>query len=616
MTNNQTKTIFIQGISMLKQTLSFVASATLVASLGANTLQLEPIVVSASKTEQSLKGVTANVDVITAEELEERHITSVLDALRIFTSIPIAQSGGMGQQSSFYQRGFKTENTVVMIDGIRYNDPTTIGGAAQLEHLMVNDIERIEIINGPQSGVWGANAVAGVINIITKKASKNLSIEGNIEYGSYATTKVGANVSQKIGSLSYYLGVNQIKTDGISAITPYGKNSRDYETDSYKNQTVNTKLAYDITPSDVLTTQFTFINAKTQYDGDSGFPFYTPLPNSTGYEIHQMNRLGNVGYRHNFDHGDYLDATYSVTTFNKEDPLGWTTQFKGSNKELNLLGKVHYNENGFVVIGANNLNSRDIINAKELDSKGIFLTNTNQLDKLVLTESIRRDQYSVFNDKTTGKIGAKYFVMPDFSLSSNYGTAYRTPSLYELYDSWSGNPNLTPETTKGYDVTAQYKALTLTYFNNKIDNLIDYDFGSFSYANVPGQTTFEGYELGYKQNVLESFSLNLDYTKLFAKDKNGNYYAKRPHDSAKATIDYFGINKLLLNVAAQYVGTRYEGNNQTGRYTLVSALANYEFTRFVSIYLKGDNLTDKLYQEVFGYGTYGRTISVGLNAKF
>ncbi|MGZ8548842.1 MAG: TonB-dependent receptor, partial [Sulfuricurvum sp.] len=401
-----------------KTTFSLVACATLVASLAADTLTIDPIVVSATKTEQSLKETTANIDVITSEELEEKHITSVIDALRTFTSISIAQSGGLGQQTSFYQRGFKTENTVVMIDGIRYNDPTTIGGIAQLEHLMVNNIERIEIINGAQSGIWGANAAAGIINIITKKATQKLSLGGNLEYGSYATTKIAADISQKMGALSYYVGVNQLKSNGFSAQTPKGQNPEDYEADGYKNQTVNAKLGYDLTSSDTLFGQFTFIDAKVQYDAYS-------QPNSTANEIHQIDRLGNIGYTHKLNAVDVITATYAVTAFDKKDPLGYTKEFKGTNKEVNLQGSYHYTDNSFVVAGANTLDSKDTLSSKELDSKGIFLTNTNRIENLILTESIRHDAYDEFNDKTTGKIGAKYFFAEDITLSANYGTAYR-----------------------------------------------------------------------------------------------------------------------------------------------------------------------------------------------
>jgi vitamin B12 transporter len=603
---------------MFKHTLSLVASATLVASVWADTLSLDSIVVSATKTEQSLKNTTANTQIITAEELEEKHITSVIDALRIFTSISIAQSGGLGQQTSFYQHGFKTENTVVMIDGIRYNDPTTIGGLAQLEHLMVNNIERIEIINGAQSGVWGANAVAGVINIITKKTTEKLSLGGNLEYGSYATAKIAADVSQKVGALSYFVGVNQIKSDGFSAQTPKGQNPEYYEADGYTNQTVNAKLGYDLSESDTLYGQFTFIDAKVQYDGNSGSPSYIPLPNSTANEIHQINRLGNIGYTHKLNAVDAITATYAVTSFDKKDPLGSTTAYKGTNKEINLQGSYHYTSNSFVVAGINTLDSKDTIRTKELGSKGIFLTNTNRLEHLILTESIRHDVYSSFNNKTTGKIGAKYFFAEDMTLSSNYGTAYRVPSLFELYapaSLWGpvGNVNLTPETTKGYDITAQYKGLTATYFNNKIDNLIDYTSG---YNNVPGTSTFKGYELKYQQSMSEILTLNLAYNKLFAKDRYGAYYAKRPHDTASATVDYAGINKLLLSTTASYIGTRHEGTVQTGRYTLISAVANYDLTDTLTLYVKGENLTDKLYQEVNGYGTAGRSVYAGLNARF
>lgn len=594
---------------MFKHTLSLVACATLVASLGAQTLTVDPIVVSATKTEQSLKNTTADAHVITAEELEEKHITSVLDALRSISSIPVTQNGGLGQTSSFFQRGFSSTNTVVMIDGIRYNDPTTTNGQAQLEHLMVNDIERIEIINGAQSGVWGANAVAGVINIITKKPTEEIHVGGNLEYGSYATTKIGTNVAQKLGSFSYYIGANQLKTNGFSALTPRGKNPEDYEADGYTNQTFNAKLGYDITPSDALRGQFTFIDAKIQYDAWG-------QPNSSANEIHQINRLGNIGYRHSFNTDDFIDATYAVSTFDKKDPLGWTTAFKGNNKEFTVQGTVHYGKNSFVMIGGNTLTSKDTISAKELDSKGVFATNTNRFENLLLTESIRHDAYDTFNDKTTGKIGAKYFFADDISLSGNYGTAYRVPSLYELYDSWSGNTTLQPETTKSFDVTAQYKQLSATYYTNKVENLIEYTTG---YNNVNGTATFKGYEVRYNNTFTDILTLDLSYNKLFAKNKDGKYLNRRPSDSTKASVMVYPTKKVALGTTANYVGTRHDDlaqTTQTGRYILWSAVANYDVTSTVTLYLKGENLTNRLYQEVDGYATAGRSVYAGLNARF
>ncbi|MFH0709874.1 MAG: TonB-dependent receptor [Pseudomonadota bacterium] len=602
---------------MFKHTLSIVASATLVASLGADTLSLEPIVISASKTEQSLKDTTANIDVITSDELEERHITSVIDALKTLSNIPIAQNGGIGSQSSFFLRGFSSENAVVLVDGIRYNDPTTPKGQAQLEQLMVNDIERIEIIKGAQSGVWGANAVAGVINIITKKATEKLRIGATAEYGSYATTKLGANISQKINALSYYFGANQIKTNGFSSITPKGENPEDYEADGYKNETVNAKLSYDVTPSNTLNAQFNFINASSQYDAYA-------QPNSEANEIHQINRLGSIGYIHRLNSEDSIQATYSISDFDKKDPLGYTKAFTGTHKEGTLQGSYHYAPNSFLVIGGNVLHSKDTVSAKELDSKGFFLTNTNRLDNLILTASIRHDTYDMFRDKTTGKIGVKYNFTDEVSFSTNYGTAYRVPSLYEIINIHPDITALNAETTKSFDATMQYKHLSFTYYNNLVDNLIGYVSDPImwwigGYTQVEGKSRFEGYELAYKNTIASNLTLDLGYNRLWAKNQYNQEIQRRAKDTVRSALDYYGINKVHLGLNAHYIGTRYDDlakTKQTGRYSLWGAVVNYDATESLSFYLKGDNLSDKLYQEVDGYGTAGRSFYVGANAKF
>lgn len=597
---------------MYKITLSLVASATLVASLEAQNLSLDPIVVSASKTEQSLKNVTADIDVITAEELEEKHITSVIDALKTLSNIPIAQNGGIGNLSSFFLHGFSAENTVVLIDGIRYNDPTTTKGQSQLEHLMVNNIERIEILKGSQSGVWGANAVAGVINIITKKPTEKLSIGAMAEYGSYATTKMGANIAQKFNALSYYFGVNQIQSNGFSSSTPKGKHPYEYESDSYINDTVNAKLSYAVTSSDTLNAQFHFIDAKSQYDAYN-------QPNSEANEIHQINRLGSLGYEHRLNHEDSILATYSISNFDKKDPLGYTKAFMGTHKETTLQGSYHYTSNGFFVLGGNALHSKDTISAKELDSKGIFITNTNRFENLILTESLRHDTYDTFEDKTTGKIGAKYSFTNDLALSTNYGTAYRTPSLFELYAGYYGNVNLQPETTKSFDITGVYKHFSATYYNNLIDNLIGSNPSTYVYEQVSGKSRLKGFEFAYKNTVANDFVLDLGYNRLWAKNQNNQELQRRAKDTLRTALDYYGFHQWHLGINTHYIGTRYDDlaqTKQTGRYTLWGAVANYDATENFSFYIKGDNLTNKLYQEVDGYGTAGRSLYVGVNAKF
>ncbi len=149
---------------MAKHTFSLAASAVLVASLGAQEITLDPIVVSASKTEQSLRNITANVDILSSDELEEQHVTTVAEALEALGGITLTQSGGVGTLQSLFMRGMDTNRILVLIDGVRYQDPSNTSGAS-FAHLLVSNIEQIEVIKGAQSGVWGADASAGVINI-------------------------------------------------------------------------------------------------------------------------------------------------------------------------------------------------------------------------------------------------------------------------------------------------------------------------------------------------------------------------------------------------------------------------------------------------------------------
>lgn len=601
---------------MKKTTISlFAASIIAINSNAADFKDLGTITVtSATNSNQSIKDVTSNVEVITGTELEEKHISTVLDALRT-SGISITQSGAIGQQSSFFMNGFSSGNTLVLIDGVKYNDQLGTEGQAQLEHLMISDIEQIEIIKGAQSGTWGANAVAGVINIITKKATKDLKINANTEYGTYNTKKIGVNISQKIDKLSYYLGANYIKTDGISAKTPIGKNPEDYENDGYINKTINTKLGYAINNNDEVRLNLIDIYAKVKIDRTT--------PNDMLDEVTQKNRLYKIILQHNFDNKNYIETSYSKSNFKKEDPYVppfWgQSVIQGYNEDMSVNTKISYLDNSFILVGLNKQNSEDEINKKEMKSKGIYLTNSNIIDKFIITESLRRDNYDLFEDKTTGKIGAKYSFTNDLSFDINYGTAYKTPSLNQLYTAFYGNVDLKPETTKSTDMSVEFKHIKLTYFDNKVTNIIGFDPISYVNEQVLGTSKLKGYEISYKNEIMQELLFDIKYNHLSAKDKDGKDLARRIHDSFKLGLDYYGVDKFHFGVFANYVGERFDDTaktKQTGKYTLLNTVANYEVNKNLKTYLKVDNLTYKLYQEVDGYGTMGRTITVGLNATF
>jgi len=582
-------------------------------------------VTSATKSEQSIKDVTSNVEVITSVELEEKNINTVSEALRDF-GVTISQSGGLGQIGSFYLNGQDSGSTLVLVDGIKYNNPTTTNGEAHLEHLAISDIQSIEIVNGAQSGIWGANASAGVINIITKNPSKKLKIDTNVEYGSFNTKKISTNISQKIDKISYKLAVNYLDTDGFTAQAVNQKDIDSFEDDGYENTTLNLKLGYEITNNDLINFNFVNIDTTTQYDNDPSWSATDEQKaNNPDYELKQKNKLYKIDYKHYFNSIDYITANYSKSEFEKIDPKGFTTKFDGYNDEVSIDTKFNYIDNSFLLVGINQQNSKDNINHRELESNGVYITNNNKLNNLILTQSLRYDKYEQFKNKTTGKIGVRYNFNQDISILGNYGTAYKTPSLYQLFDTTYGNKNLNPETTKSKDISLVYKELKLTYFDNVVTNLIGYNPTTWVNEQVEGDSRFKGYKISYKKEILEDLLVGFNYKKQSAKDENGIEFIRRVQESLNLSFDYYGIDKSHIGLYAKYIGQRDDSKFNsdftttkvdTGNYTLINLVLNHDISENLNLYTKIDNLTNKYYQEVYGYATSPRAYYAGIKYKF
>ncbi|MBW6488321.1 TonB-dependent receptor [Sulfurimonas sp.] len=594
--------------------LSLLTSTILVAQ----NIELEQITVtSATKIAQSIEDVTSNVNVITSKEIEEKHYTTVTEALNSISGINFTSNGGLGTTSAVYLRGLDSKRTLVLIDGIRYNDITGLNGAP-FGDLMIGDIEQIEIIKGAQSGIWGADATAGVINIITKSAKTGLHGSINAEFGSFNTKKYGLLASYKEDRYYIKAGLQQVDTDGFTAQSPNGDNIDMYEDDGYKNTTSNIKLGFNFDENNKIDMSHTIIYSKTESD-----PFATPNGIEDSITEDSFSQV-NFNHKNSFTE---LDVYAKLSVFNRDYPQGWTKKFDGEIQEYGIKSNTPYNDDDFVVFGLDYKtfeHKNDL--QKKYNNKAVFLTNSNEFtllgSKTVVSESIRFDDYDKFDDKTTGKLGVKHFCKSVEGLitSANIGSSYNVPTIYNLYDPTYGNENLTPENTMSYDLSVGYKEFKVTYFNSTTKDMIDFDLNTWKYFNATGETKIQGFEIEYNTKLGEDVSLTSNYTWLDAKNSDNEVLSRRPKNTINLALDYYGVKNLHIGINGEYIGERYSNDNesgtQTGKYTVVNLVTNYSLNKNISIYAKIENLFDKYYQVLDGYATAPLSAYAGIKAQF
>ena len=620
-----------------KTALSFIAALSLATTSQAKEDLGTITVTGATKTEQSIKDITSNVEVITSAELEEKNYTTVAQALNSLPGINFTSSGGVGSAASIMLRGMDTKRVLVLIDGISFKDPSSTSGTA-FAHLMAKDIERIEVVKGALSSIWGNDATAGVINIITKKAKKGIHSSIQVEKGSFNTNKFHAVVSKKDNNYDMKLSLNRILTDGFTTLAPAYEDEEKYEDDSYRNTTVNFLTNYNLTNNDKIGLNYTNINTLSNYDGyNDPNKIQRSDIKDTLYSIYYNKIIKNHNIKATYNNSDFSrdEKDTTIPTFVKI--------FDGNLKKYEIIDNFQYNNTDKLLFGSSyeiydvsyqrlDNNNKD----KKVNIKSVFATNTNINSDYIFTQSLRLDDFSTSGKKYTGKIGFKYNINQNISFNTNYGTAYNAPNIMELLNPWGavGSDVVTPEKTKGYDLSLKYKTFTATYFNNKVTDMISWFDPDPSnswliqdgyYTNYTGTSTFKGYELSYSEDILEDILININYTRLNTKNSDGEALAKRPKETIKFGVDYYGFDKTHINLNGEYIGERYNKKNlegdQTGKYTIFNSIVNYDIKQDIKLYFKIDNITNKYYATSTDnnnnrYVTSPRAYYIGLKYNF
>lgn len=628
-------------MNLSKPTLLSLAIASCFSSpLCANSTNLDQVIVSATRVEQSKADYTGNITVITSEQLQEKAIQTLPEALDRIGGIATYSNGGLGTSSSVFMRGHDSKRVLLLVDSMRFNDPTGTNGA-QWQNILVNDIERIEILPNGTANLWGTDAAAGVINVITK-AAKN-GIHGNLIYsmGSLGQKQTQGNASYGSALFDARVGYTSLSSDEFSSITPItsgGKqNPLDFEKDGYRNDTLNAKIGLNLTQNQRIELTAFRTDSNSKFDSGTAnntIPYSTLLQDSFGLSYlfnlgdWQTKIYANKGnFNRYYQLSDTSISKYYATneqvgvTSDKKDSLGgWSLGTDATHQRVDNMGSG--NQTG------------------DYDQKGVFINRTLKANMFadylptIVNLGLRNDDNSVFNSYVGKSLGVKQLLPQAFYLAANVNDSRRTPSLYELSGPYT-TAGMQPETLLNHEATLGWKDYSLTYFDSSIDNYIDFDFNTYKYNNLEGNSHLKGWEWKAKQSITPLASeVAIFYSVLDAKNNFGIPLARRPETSGSIDWTYLGLNKTVLAVQTQFVGDRIDSYHSTtgkagpdtGNYWLWHANASYQWNKEVRIFLKGVNLTDERIAQATNsfnasipttyYAYSPRTLLAGVEYKF
>ena len=581
------------------------------------------VVVSAARVQLPVDAVGDDAVVITQEQIKRYGFTSIADVLKFFSGIAISSNGGPGQPTNVFLQGFQSKYVLVMIDGVPVYDPSTPEGNANFHYLDLSNVEKIEVIKGPQSALYGSEAVAGIINIITKEPKKkkfSLSLEG----GKYKTFKENLYGALKLKNGFLSLSFENFKTNGFSA-TNSDSSNYDPDADGYRYKTGWFSFGWNPTDSVRITGNLKAKQGSADYDSS-----WTPGPDKNNFS----NFFANLNLDAALSDSALLKVKFgSNSDYRDYDSI---SKFKGDVRYFSLQPVYYINQSLFVTGGVNY--RQELAQFPDYHSanlRSLFAEVHGGYLGLKGTAAVRRDFHSSFGDKTTYKLSLAYDLgVTDTTLKATYGTGFRAPSLYQLYGI-GGNPDLKAETSEGWTLGLTQRLskslglkgqLSFTYFKHHVWNGIVAD--NFRWINNQKVLT-EGAELGAKLKPLSFLELYGNYTHLRAKEFDGSSWKKLPR-RPKFTYTlgfnaYYG--KLSFSAWALHYSDREDVYYKPpqyivkeiktlGGFTTYNCYASYEVAKGVKLFAKGVNLTDKRYQLAYGYNAMGRALFVGSSFTF
>lgn len=580
------------------------------------------IVITAGRKQQAVSDALASTSVITREALETSQAETLGEVLSQLPGISIGNTGGVGKQTSVYLRGTNSDHVLVLIDGVKMGSATL--GSTPFEYLPLSQIERIEVVRGPRSSLYGSEAIGGVIQIFTRQGSKNgFTPRASVSYGSDNTRKADVNLSGGNSNTWYNFNVATERTDGFNALDFY----QDFpppsyapvkviegDNDGFESNSASLRVGHNF--ENGVTTEVSAMTSSGDNEFDGGFQNESEFRQQVVSaritapvgEITQL--MAQMGQ--SLDEGDYFkDGTFTGNFNTKRNTAG-------------LQAETTLGNNSFVY-GADfqedKVDSKTEYAEDSRDNTGLFVSYETKVGPNTLAASARQDDNEQFGKHTTGGLALGHELGNGVKLRASYGTAFKAPTFNDLYwptdNSFGGNPDLKPEESKTAELGVSGRLAqgnwSVSVFDTRVDNLISYVYNAdtfFGTMENVDEAKMQGVELEVATNVADwRLSANATYQKTenLSGFNEGKSLLRRPEKLINLNVDK-RVGPVDLGVTVHAEDGRYmDGANtdRLGGFTTVDLRGKYQIAKDWAVAAKVGNLFDKEYETVRNYNQDG-----------
>jgi vitamin B12 transporter len=611
---------FFSRARLLVYVLQLSAASSVLAETASKPFQLVETVVTANRSEQLLTDALPHTTVIGRDVIERSQAVDLPTLLSSEAGFQFTQNGGRGMSATLFLRGSASLQVLVLIDGVSLTKQDSTGSVS-LEHIMLDQVERVEIVRGNVSAIYGSGAVGGVIQVFMRKGQGKPKAFAQLEVGSFGSSRASAGVSGQVGETNFFVGVARYRTTGFSAMNTIQYPNENPDADGYRNTNYNLGLSQVLVPGHSLGLRAE--GSDGEFDTDGG-GFGTPTAVYKGASKLSTWSL----YSHNQVTPDWL----SKLTFSQERERSIydarLTAFPYNSEAVTrsrTLNWTHSVALGPWLLTAGAESQRQFIDAtdssatqlsRERGVSALFAGLSGILGAHSMQFNLRRDNADGLPGETTGYAGYGFQLVPAWKLIFSLSSAFNLPPLGYLYDPFSGNPTLRPETAHSTELGLQWaqekQVVRATIFKTRTSNLMQYDFASWTFNNVTDATN-RGLELSYS-GKLASADLRASLTLQDPLDETtGMRLIRRARDMASLGAS-LPLGQWTIGGDLRYTGARPDIVTVPSlpAYTVINLTTRFALSQEVALTAHIDNLLDRQYQTAYGYNQSGRAAYVGI----